>query len=124
MPTLKALRNAGYRLGIISNWGWNLPDLCEAWGLAPHLDFVTASARVGYAKPNPRIFEAALRQAGTPASGLLHIGDSAYADVGGARGAGIDAILVNRAPRPAPADCRTVSDLRELLPMLGLPPAP
>ena len=123
IPTLAALRTAGYRLGLISNWGWNLPELCESWGLASRVDFITASARVGYAKPNRRIFEAALQQAGTAASGMLHVGDSHYADVGGARGAGIDAILVNRDSQPAPTDCHTVADLRELLPLLALPPA-
>lgn len=120
IPTLTALRGAGYRLGVVSNWGWNLPDLCDAWGITPLVDFVVTSARVGYAKPNPRIFHEAIRQGEAAPSAMLHVGDSHYADVGGARGAGIDAVWLNRAGKAAPTDCRTVTNLHEVLPLLGL----
>lgn len=115
LDTLIALRREGYRLGVISNWGWILPDLCRHWGLDGHLDFVMASARVGYAKPNPRIFQEALRQAGVSAHEMLHVGDSHYADVLGAQAVGIDAVLVNRDGKCPPDNCLVVRGLDELL---------
>ena len=54
----------GYRLGVISNWDSNLPEMCRAWGIAPFFDFILASWGVGYAKPNPRIFQEAVHRAG------------------------------------------------------------
>jgi REG-2-like HAD superfamily hydrolase len=111
LPTLVALRQDGYRLGAVSNWGWCLPDLCQAWGFADHLDFVVASARVGFAKPNPRIFREALRTARVLSEQMLHVGDSHRADVLGARGAGIDAVLVDRQGNDLHDDCVVVRSL-------------
>jgi REG-2-like HAD superfamily hydrolase len=122
LPTLQALRVHGYRLGVISNWGWNLPDMCDAWGLTPLVDFIVVSAREGVAKPNPAIFRSALRRAGSRPGAMLHVGDSAYADVGGARACGMDAVLISRKPLTRTVDCPAISDLRDLLPLLCLPP--
>ncbi len=120
-PTLQALRHHGLRVGVISNWGWTLPEMCNVWGLTPLLDFIVVSAREGVAKPNPAIFQSALRRAGSRPETTLHVGDSPYADVGGARTSGIDAVLIRRQPASAAVDCPTISDLRDLLPLLGLP---
>ena len=49
--TLKTLRRMVPRLGILSNWGWHLPELCEQLGLASYFDFIVVSARG--AAPNP-----------------------------------------------------------------------
>lgn len=123
-PTLQALRRHGYRLGVISNWGWKLPDMCDAWGLTPLVDFIVVSAREGVAKPNPAIFQIALRRSGSRPEATLHVGDSAYADIGGARACGMDAVLISRQPLSRPVECPVISDLRDLLPMLGLDSEP
>ena len=85
------------RLGILSNWGWHLPELCEQLGLASYFDFIVVSARVGCSKPNPCIFREMLRQAGTTPERTLHVGDSLSADVHGAQAVGITGVLVDRA---------------------------
>ena len=46
---------------------------------------VMTSARVGYRKPHPRIFEAAAAMAGEPVEALLYVGDNVAHDVEGAR---------------------------------------
>ena len=51
---------------------------------------------VGAAKPDKRIFERALSLACVKADEALHVGDSLKDDLGGARGAGIDALFLNR----------------------------
>jgi HAD superfamily hydrolase (TIGR01509 family) len=116
--TLKALRQAVPRLGILSNWGWYLPELCEQLGLAPYLDFIVVSARVGCSKPNPCIFREMLRQAGTTPERTLHVGDSLSADVRGAQALGITGVLVDRAGTVQPDGYLVVRDLAGVLTLL------
>ncbi len=103
-PTLAALRGLSLRLGIVSNWGWRLPELCERLGLSPYFDFIVASSRVGAAKPHPAIFEAALREAGSEPAQALHAGDSLAADVLGAQAVGITGVLLDRRCAGGPPD--------------------
>ena len=106
LPVVRELKKRGKTLGIISNWDSRLFGICEGLGLRPHLDFILASAVVGTAKPHPRIFREALKQAGVKAGEALHVGDSLEDDVLGAQGAGIHAVFINRKggrPSPAPA---------------------
>jgi putative hydrolase of the HAD superfamily len=98
LPALDALRRAGARLAVVSNWDASLPEVLQRTGLAGRLDAVVASAVVGAAKPSPAIFVAALRAVGVPASAALHVGDTVDQDVLGARAAGIAAALLRRGP--------------------------
>jgi putative hydrolase of the HAD superfamily len=120
--TLSALRDHGYRLGVISNWDGNLPDMCQAWGIAPFFDFILASWGVGYAKPNPFIFQEAVRRAAVSPGAILHVGDNYTADVLGAQAAGLGAVWLNRQQQPVPGGCTAINSLDELLPLLGVPP--
>lgn len=53
---------------------------------------IVDSARVGVAKPDPRIFRIALDRAAASPAEAVHAGDSLRSDVDGARGAGIAAV--------------------------------
>lgn len=114
---LRAARARGIRLVVVSNWDVSLHDALEETGLAPLLDGALASAEVGSAKPDGRIFARALALAGVDRAAALHVGDSVEHDVEGARAAGIDVRLVVRdgssAP-PAGGEIATVRSLREL----------
>ncbi len=103
-PTLERLRELEVTLGIVSNWGWELPELCKALGLAPYFKFILTSARVGAAKPHPAIFEAALSLAGSEPARTLHVGDTLGADVAGAQKLGITGVLIDRRCPTAPND--------------------
>jgi putative hydrolase of the HAD superfamily len=59
------------------------------------------SEGAGIRKPDPGIFRLAAAQAGQPLDGAWMIGDSAEADIGGARNAGIPGIWLHRG-RPWP----------------------
>ncbi len=74
-------------------------------GLSDAVDLLVASAEVGVAKPDPRIFRTALDRAGTEPEGAVMVGDSWSSDVVGARESGIRPIWFNRfrIPRPEPA---------------------
>jgi len=93
---LATLSSGEYVLGIVSNWGWCLPYICRQLGLAKYFDFILASSRAGCAKPHPGIFQRAVAIAGVAPAQALHVGDSIYADVNGARAAGLDAVLLDR----------------------------
>jgi putative hydrolase of the HAD superfamily len=128
-PSLDALREAGFRLAIVSNWPWGAPELLHSLELARHFESLIISARVGYQKPHARIFEHALDQLGVPARRTVHVGDSYRADVLGARAAGITPILIDRsvgdasrieAAAPADDDVPVIADLFGLLDLLGV----
>jgi 2-haloalkanoic acid dehalogenase type II len=112
-PALEELRSAGLRLVAASNWDCSLPDVLDRAGLARLLDGVVASAVVGAAKPDPALFEAALKVAGCGPEDALHVGDSFEKDVLGAGAAGIESVLVARDGNP-PA-IRTLAELPALV---------
>ena len=115
---LAALRRAVPRLGVLSNWGWRLPDLCERLGFGPYFDFVITSARVGANKPNPRIFHAALAQGPSAPGRALHVGDSLSADVRGAQAIGITGVLLDRSGTVQPDGFPVVRSLVEVVGLL------
>jgi REG-2-like HAD superfamily hydrolase len=121
-PTLEALQARGLVVGAVSNWVWNLPELLHALDLVRHFDFIAASARIGFEKPHPRIFEWALQAAGVEPATVIHVGDHLDADVEGARGVGIEGVLIDRAERyPAdevPEGVPVIRSLDELLPLV------
>jgi len=95
-------RSLGLRTGIISDADSALlRSLLEKHGLLPLLDVVIISDEVGLLKPDPRVFDAALRAIGCGAEEAMMVGD-AERDVEGARRAGMRAVLVLRADRRLP----------------------
>ena len=114
-----ALAERGITLGAVSNWVWTLPELLHSLDLVGHFAFIAASARIGFEKPHPRIFEWALDQAHVPASQVIHVGDHVDADVQGALAVGIDPVLIDRHGRYGPAEVPegtpVISSLDELV---------
>ena len=116
VPALRALREAGLRLGVISNMGRELAAILDHLGLAAHLDTWMSSEEAGVAKPHAAIFRAALEQAGVQAGDALFVGDSYESDVLGARDAGMQAALLLRDPdAAAPPGCAVVRTLGDVL---------
>jgi putative hydrolase of the HAD superfamily len=121
VDVLDTLRERGYRLGIISNWSWNLAERVAQVGLEDYFEVIWASAYAGYNKPNPSIFHQALGKLPPPtveASRVLYVGDSYRHDVGGARNAGIDVALIDRDGTSGAEDCTVIRSLGELLNIL------
>ncbi|MDD2857562.1 MAG: HAD family hydrolase [Candidatus Nanopelagicales bacterium] len=82
-PTLRALRAAGVRIGVLSNVGVSIRGVLEREGLADLVDAVVLSCEVGAVKPDPAIFTSALDALGSTAAQTLMVGDSGHDDVGG-----------------------------------------
>ncbi len=120
IAALDALRAAGARLGIISNWDkLDLTDVCRDLGIAERFDVILPSAQAEADKPDPRIFVRALELAGAEARRCVHVGDSPDADVLGARAVGMIGILVQRGRGAARYDCPTVRRLDEIPDLLA-----
>jgi putative hydrolase of the HAD superfamily len=119
LETLDSLRQAGLRVGVISNWDPGLDQLCHQLCLAERLDFVLASELVGYAKPGRHIFERALELAAVRPERAVMVGDNLRDDVLGASSLGIHAVLLDRGGYYPPDQWQpTIHSLRELPPLL------
>ena len=127
---LDKLKAAGYRMAIISNWSWHLPDLCDSLGLTPYFEQIFTSARLGFAKPHPAIFQRALAGMKVEPKEAIHIGDSFRADIMGASRAGIQPLWLLRpedyplyedglAERKAPGGTKVIRGLAEVADLLG-----
>ncbi|MBI2887008.1 MAG: HAD family hydrolase [Chloroflexi bacterium] len=118
---LPLLRDAGYQLCVVSNFTWGLPDIVTGLGLAPYFSAVVTSARVGFRKPHPRIYQAALEATGATPQQTLFIGDSLEADITGPTERGFQTLLVDRRRNgryPVPS-IGSLSDLRDVLNLLS-----
>ncbi len=117
-PALRALRAGGLRIVVASNWDCSLPDVLADAGLLHLIDAVVPSAVAGAAKPDVRLFAAALEAAGCGAGDALHVGDSIDNDYAGATAAGIAALLLVRGGE-APPGVPVIRSLVELPAVLG-----
>jgi putative hydrolase of the HAD superfamily len=114
-PALRALRAAGFRLVVVSNWDASLHERLQETGLAPLIDGAVASAELGAAKPDGAMFERGLALAGADRAGAWHVGDSVDADVEGALAAGIRPVLIARdGAAEAPDGVPVIRSLAEL----------
>ena len=113
LGALRRVKAAGLIAGVISNSNGSVRAILEETGLAEHLDFIIDSSVVGVEKPDPRIFELGLRQGAVSAGDAVYVGDLYTVDVLGARGAGLDGVLL--APRGywRPRACRLARGLDE-----------
>ena len=91
---LKALRDAGYRTGVVTN-GFTSAQLQKAQHHSLHIDteFVLPSESAGFHKPHPGIFNHALGLVDCAPEETLMVGDNLVADISGALGAGLSAAL-------------------------------
>ncbi|CAN5641095.1 HAD family hydrolase [soil metagenome] len=128
IPAIEAMHAAGLRLAVISNWLWGAPELLHDLELARHFEALIISARVGFNKPHPGIFEHALEIMAVAPAEAFHVGDSYSADVMGARRVGITPVMLDRrSPDPARVrelhddpDLPVICDLYGLLDLLGV----
>jgi len=115
LPTLKKLKKQGLIIGLITSLTKDMNVICSSLGLAPYLDFVVTAEDVGSNKPEPPIFLAALERAGVNASEAIYVGDQYETDVVGARGVGINPVLIDRYDlMPEVKDCLRIHNLTEL----------
>ncbi len=101
LPVLRALRQSAC-LALISNYDHPpyVRCLLAQLGLAKMFDTIVISGEVGVKKPDPAIFEIALKATGLAPHEVTFVGDSEE-DVQGARAAGLCPVLIYRNNRQA-----------------------
>ena len=93
---LTALRGLGVRLGCVSNafmGAATLQRIMVEKGLGEHLELIVSSCELGYRKPHPSIYEAALTAMGVRPEETLFVGDRLDADVAGPAALGMRTVL-------------------------------
>jgi FMN phosphatase YigB (HAD superfamily) len=115
--TLTRLQALKYRLGLITN-RTNVErfyELLDAMELRCYFDLTLASGEVGVRKPEPEIFYTALERLETQAEESIYIGDNYWADVVGARRAGITPVLFDPYRLFPEAECLVLEDMDAIL---------
>lgn len=120
-PVLKAVRSR-YHTGILSNADNDFLFACLRRNGLDGFELIVTSESAGVYKPHERIFQTYVEKAGLAVDEVLYVGDSQFADVIGAKNAGMRVAWVNRdgAPRhkttPTPdIEVRSLSALLDLL---------
>ena len=113
--TLPELKKAGYVLAVISNRDKPFQDTLDSHGLSEFFPYALAGGEVDIYKPEPGIFEHALRQLNVTARETVYVGDNYYADVVGARRAGLEPVLFDPNRIFPDADCATIQSFDELI---------
>lgn len=111
---LERLRRGGYRLAVVSNSDGRAEEGLEAAGLRGFFECVIDSQLVGFEKPDPRIFRAALDRLGLVPAEALYVGDIYEVDVVGARRAGMEVVLLDPLGNHAGRDVRTAASIAEV----------
>lgn len=104
------LEGSGIRAGVVSNVGFDLRPILSAHGFEALAARCTLSFEVGAVKPDPRIFEIALRKLETPPADTLMVGDHEAADRGG-EALGIATLILPMTPPGSDHGLRTVLEL-------------
>ena len=125
--SLRVLKDAGLRLGIICDVGMTPSPVLRAHldrhgvlGLFDHWSF---SDEVGHYKPSPVIFQHALDGLGEVAPGrAVHVGDIRRTDIAGAREMGMTAVrytgISDDRTQPSPEGHHVIADHADLAPLL------
>jgi len=113
---LVALPAENFQLAIVTNTHKEdlVLDHLAAMGISRHFAAVITSVRVGYRKPHPAIYAAALGQVAAPSATTVFVGDTYQADYAGPAAAGIRPFLIDGADQddiPAAQRLRSLSDL-------------
>jgi FMN phosphatase YigB (HAD superfamily) len=99
LEAVRALHDAGFALGCVTNTladSGTIRVMLAKHGFAPYMRGVVVSSEEGYRKPHPSLFDKALRALGVEPAEALFVGDSPFHDVGGAKAAGVRAVLTTQ----------------------------
>jgi HAD superfamily hydrolase (TIGR01549 family) len=115
---LKTLKDSGYILALVSNRDELHQDYLQGIGLGEYFDFTLMAGQVNSWKPDVGIFEHALRMANVKAEETIYVGDNYFADVIGARNAGLNPVLLDIYDVFDQPDCPVIHSHAQLLDLL------
>jgi HAD superfamily hydrolase (TIGR01662 family) len=117
IPVLRVLREAGLKLGLVSNSARDVAAFAVHHAL--DIDAGLSSFHHGKSKPHESIFRAVLALLDVDAADAVMVGDAVEEDLEGARAVGMTAILLDRHGYHPDVEPR-IADLFELPAVLGL----
>ena len=119
VPALRAAREAGIGLWIISNCDRAIMDH-SLRHMDVEFDGVTVASDCRAYKPSTAPFERALREIDAPPEQILHVAFGFKYDITPAQRMGMRTSWVNRHQEPAPGDARPDHEWTDLWPLAGL----
>ena len=122
---LPALKDGGYRLGVLSNREKSFQQEIEELGIAQFFELALAGGEVNMWKPEPHLFIHACERLNVVPTEAMYVGDNYFADVIGARRAGLQPVLYDPRgvfPNPGCAIIRSFDELHGILQANGRRP--
>lgn len=106
--TLQELRDAGFRLGVISNIMSRtfVPRILAEHGVLDYFEFLVLSSECGVRKPRRDLFDIATNLMGIGADEAAYVGDTISRDVRGVRAAGWKLMIQIDNPRISHKDAK------------------
>lgn len=133
VEVLRQIKAIGLATALVSNAGLttapHLREMLANYGLTPFLDVLVFSDELGLAKPDRRIFQAALKGLRVAATDAAFLGDSPHNDIFGAKAVGLFAVQIGLrehtsrsgySEHPGAEPDARIEHLGQLLPALGL----
>jgi len=114
LQTLAHLQEAGYCMAIISNRERPYQEEIESLGIAQYFSFSLAGGELDAWKPEPKIFLHACKRLNINPPQAIYVGDNYFADVVGARRAGLQPVLYDPRSIFPQADCPVLSSFDQL----------
>jgi len=119
-PVLDRLRDAGFVLGVVSNFEEWLERLLEQLGVRSYFSVVVVSGNKGIEKPDPRIFALAMERVGVRPELSVYVGDNPEFDVEPALEAGMFPVLLDRRERFPDAPGARITSMGQLPALIGV----
>ncbi len=129
VPTLRRLRAAGYRLGLLSNVSDGAAIPIAHLGIDRLFDSLVLSHEVALLKPNPAIFELACRRLQASPAATMFVADGGFGELDAAHRLGIYCVMLEQDGQSKDYGFSThcdhkIHDLRELEWLLPRPDRP
>ena len=121
IETVRKLKRRGFKLAVVSNAEGRVEQDLYAAGYSGLFGTVVDSHVVGVEKPDPKIFQIALKRIGADPQTSLYIGDVPSIDVAGSREASLFPVLLDRHDIYPDVDALRVSTTAALLELLPKP---
>ncbi len=118
---LNTLHADHYQLAVVSNRTKPYQEELEALGLAPFFTFSLAGGEIDAWKPDPGIFLHACQRLEVEPAEAIYVGDNYFADIVGARNAGLQPVLYDPRGVFPEAGCLTIKSFDELTRVLKRP---
>jgi HAD superfamily hydrolase (TIGR01549 family) len=115
---LQTLKDCGFRLAVVSNRSKAYEDELVYHRIRAYFEFALAAGPLNSWKPDAVIFQHALTLLGLQPHEVIYVGDNFFADVLGARNAGLKPVLIDPDNLFPEADCPVIHDLGELVELL------